>query len=440
MAHRAYFRKTVSISGLLKKLRHCFERIPDTRRESSIPIVDYLMSGVAIFGLKYPSLLQFDHARFDEIRRSNLRSLYGIERAPCDTQLRTCLDDIEPRLLRKGFTTLLSALQRAKGLEDMVYLDDHYLVSIDGTGYFSSSEVHCDNCCEKHHRDGRVTYYHQMLGAVLVHPDHKEVFPLAPEPILKQDGSSKNDCERHAAKRLLDALRREHPHLKCIVVEDGLASNGPHIQQLKALDCRYILGAKPSDHDYLFDCVTAGETSGYTKIYEMTDDAGVRHRFRYALHVPLNDTHHTLLVNFLEYWEILPSGKAQHFSWVTDLPLNEQRLMPVMRAGRARWKIENETFNTLKNHGYHFEHNFGHGYKNLSTVMAYLMMLAFLMDQIQQHSCGLFRRAMDKVYSRQCFWEKLRGLYDNYFIPHWQAMYHAIADGLKPTVVPYNTS
>jgi len=114
-------------------------------------------------------------------------------------------------------------LQRAKGLEDMVYLDGHYLLSVDGTGYFSSSTVHCENCCEKHHRDGRVTYYHQMLGAVLVHPDHREVFPLAPEPILKQDGSSKNDCERNAAKRLLKSLRREHPHMKFIVVEDGLA-------------------------------------------------------------------------------------------------------------------------------------------------------------------------------------------------------------------------
>ena len=35
---------------------------------------------------------------------------------------------------------------------------------------------------------------------------------------------------------------------------------------------------------------------------------------------------------------------------------------------RARWKIENETFNTLKNQGYHFEHNYGHGEQHLSVV------------------------------------------------------------------------
>ncbi len=122
-------------------------------------------------------------------------------------------------------------LQRGKGLEGFAYLDGHYLLSLDGTGYFSSSTIHCPQCGEKHHRNGTITYYHQMLGAVLVHPDRSEVFPLAPEPILKRDGARKNDCERDAAKRLLTDLRREHPHLKLIVIEDGLASNAPHIRQ-----------------------------------------------------------------------------------------------------------------------------------------------------------------------------------------------------------------
>lgn len=66
-----------------------------------------------------------------------------------------------------------------------------------------------------------------MLGAVLVHPEHREVIPLAPEPIVKDDGAKKNDCERNASKRLLSDLRREHPHFKMLIVEDGLASM-PH--------------------------------------------------------------------------------------------------------------------------------------------------------------------------------------------------------------------
>src|SRR5438034_207410 len=103
-----------------------------------------------------------------------------------------------------------------------------------GTGYFSSQQIHCASCLEMHHRNGTVTYHHQMLSAALVHPDKREVIPLMPEPIIKQDGADKNDCERNAAKRLIAKLRQDHPHLKVIVTEDSLSSNAPHIEVLQA--------------------------------------------------------------------------------------------------------------------------------------------------------------------------------------------------------------
>ena len=434
---KSTFRNGLSIPGLLKTARRCFESVPDDKAGCSIPLVDHLMSGLAVFGLKYPSLLQFDQDQNVELTRTNLHNLYGIEQAPCDTYLRERLDEVNPQALRACFTQLFSVLQRGKGLEGFSFLDGHYLLSIDGTGYFSSSQVHCDQCCEKHHRDGRITYYHQLLGAVLVHPDHKEVFPLAPEPILKQDGARKNDCERNAAKRLLKDLRREHPHLKLIVIEDALASNAPHIRLLQELDYRFILGAKQADHAFLFDWV---ENTPGTEEVEYSDEQGVTHRFRYLNQAPLNDANFELAINFLEYWETKPSGKTLHFSWVTDIPISETNLMALMRGARARWKIENETFNTLKNHGYHFEHNFGHGYKNLSTVLAYLLMLAFLIDQIQQRCCALFNRALEAAEGRSRFWQKIRGLFQHYVVPDWEALYRGIADGLRPITIPYNTS
>ena len=431
------FRQSLSLPGLLNNTRQLFEKIPDSQSRGSIPLADHLMSGLAIFGLKYPSLLQFDQERNEDITRSNLNSLYGIPKAPCDTYLRERLDEVDPKCLRKNYTHLLQLLQRGKGLEGFAYLDDHYLLSIDGTGYFSSEDIHCDQCCEKHHRSGRVSYYHQLLGAVLVNPDFKEVFPLAPEPILKQDGASKNDCERNAAKRLLKDTRREHPHMKFIVIEDALASNGPHIKCLEELGYRYLLGVKQADHKFLFDWVDHTDS---TVSHEYLDEKGVLHRFRYLNQAPLNDHNFELEINFLEYWEIKPNGKTTHFSWVSDILITVDNLMPLMRAGRARWKIENETFNTLKNQGYHFEHNFGHGHHHLSTVMVHLMMLAFLIDQIQQRCCGLFNRALDQAKTKTRFWSKIRNLFQSFLIPHWEAMYLAIANKIKPTIIPYNTS
>lgn len=431
------FRQHLSAPGLIKAVRSCFDRAVDNRNGKVFSLSDCLMSGFAVFSLKYPSLLQFDHGRNDELVRDNLKSLYGIARVPSDTYLRERLDNVSPEFLRRPFRRILHLLQRGKGFEGFDYLGGHYLLSIDGTGYFSSSQVHCEQCCQKHHRDGRVTYYHQMLSAVLVHPDKPEVFPLAPEPIMQQDGQRKNDCERKAATRLLNALRREHPHIKLIVVEDGLASNAPHIRHLKKLNLGFVLGAKQTDHQFLFDWVNTTEG---TRTYEFTDDNAIRHQFRYHNGAPLNDANFELEVNFLEYWEHHPCGKTQHFSWVTDITITPENLSQLMRAGRARWRIENETFNTLKTQGYHFEHNFGHGFRHLSTVFVYLMMLAFLVDQVQQHCCSLFQRAKQHAQRNRYFWEKMRGLFFNYLLPNWETLYKTIAFGIKPTVPVFNDS
>jgi hypothetical protein len=423
-------RKHLSAEGLLRTVRRVLAQIPDAPGHD-IALVDYLLSGLALFGLKYPSLLQFEHDhREAATTRANLKALYGVERAPSDTRFRERLDALEPSELRPLYTRLFARLQRGKGLEGFEYLDGHYLLSLDGTGYFSSQKVHCAQCAEKHHRDGTTTYSHQMLGAVLVHPEHKEVFPLAPEPILRADGAKKNDCERTVAKRLLSDLRRAHSHLKLIVVEDALASNAPHIRHLQALDLRFILGAKQSDHTFLFEWVAATEQTAETTL---TDQRGSRHRFRYLNGAPLNEANFELEVNFLEYWEHAPDGTVTHFAWVTDIPINDRNLMILMRGARARWKIENETFNTLKNQGYHFEHNFGHGHQHLSTVLMHLMMLAFLIDQIQQRCCRLFQSAWRAVHSKRRLWQKLRSRFELCLIPDWETLYRSI---IAPPPIP----
>jgi hypothetical protein len=120
--------------------------------------------------------------------------------------MREILDEVDPERLRDSFGDVFRQLQRGKTLEPFVFYAGAHLLSLDGTGYFSSPTIHCDSCQVKEHRDGSVTYQHQMLGAVIVHPEIKEVIPLAPEPIQKQDGQSKNDCERNAAKRLLPKI------------------------------------------------------------------------------------------------------------------------------------------------------------------------------------------------------------------------------------------
>jgi hypothetical protein len=218
-----------------------FTRLPDYRvGDTEISLADALMSAFAMFSLKAPSLLAFDKERAE----GNLHTIYGIERVPCDTRMREILDPISPKWLRPAFKSVFRQLQRGKALEAMTWLDGHYLLALDGTGYFSSKTIHCASCLRRVHRNGSMTYAHQMLGAAIIHPDQRAVIPLLPEPITNRDGTDKNDCERHAAKRFVAKLRQDHPHLKFIVTEDSLSANAPHIEILHAHDLRYILGVK----------------------------------------------------------------------------------------------------------------------------------------------------------------------------------------------------
>jgi hypothetical protein len=281
------------------------------------------------------------------------------------------------------------------------------------------------------HRNGLITYYHQMLGAAIIHPDVREVIPLMPEPIVKQDGTDKNDCERNAAKRFIAKLRQDHPHLKCIITEDSLSSNAPHIETLHDHGCHYILGVKESDHAYLFQQVQAAEVAGRVTYYERHDRAAeIVHRFRFVNDVPLNASRTDVRVNVIEYWEI-GRDTVQHFSWVTDVRVKKRNVYQLMRGGRARWKIENETFNTLKNQGDNFEHNYGHGEQNLSVVFATIMLLAFLVDQTQQLCCALFQAVWAKLGSKRRLWERMRALFYDYALGSMRQLLEALFYGLK---------
>ena len=421
-------RKHLSADALFGLVRSGFTTIPDHRGgETEISLTDALMSAFAMFSLKSPSLLAFDKERAE----GNLATLYGIERVPCDTQMRELLDPVCPESLRPLFKGVFRQLQRVKALEPMVFFDDFYLLALDGTGYFSSPTIHCTSCLQKVHRNGNTTYSHQMLGAAIVHPDLREVIPLMPEPIVKQDGRDKNDCERNAAKRFMAKLRKDHPHLKFIVTEDSLSANAPHIETLQAHGLHYILGVKEGDHAYLFEQVQVAEQAGRVTYYEQQDRAaGLVHRFRFVNDVPLNASNADVRVNFIEYWE-MGDNKVQHFSWVTDLPVSKRNVHHLMRGGRVRWKIENETFNTLKNQGYNFEHNYGHGQQNLSVVFAMLMMLAFLVDQSQQLCCALFRAVWAKLGSKRMLWERMRALFYDYAFESMRQLFEALFYGFQ---------
>ncbi len=178
---------------------------------------------------------------------------------------------------------------------------------------------------EKHHANGTVTYHHQMLGAAIVCPRRKEVIPVMPEPIFKQDGENKNDCERNALKRFLPKFRDDHPHLPTIALLDALYANAPVIRDLKRDHLSWIIRVKPDGNSFLFQHVQEMSASGLTEEFERVDSDGVHRRYRLARNVPLNESNADVRVDFLEVSEPHFPNDERSFTWIVD---------PVLDLGR----------------------------------------------------------------------------------------------------------
>jgi len=201
------------------------------------------------------------------------------------------------------------------------------------------------------------------------------------------------------------------------------------MEDLETYNLHYILVVKEGDHKFLFQYVDTAEANGDVTELTVTkpDKPYLTHCFRIVYNAPINKIHQQKKVTFVEYWEEnSKTGKTQHFTWITDLTINEDNVFHFMRGARARWKIENETFNTLKNQGYHFEHNFGLGKKYLSEIFVLLMMLAFLIDQIQQLCCPLFQAAWKRYKTKRSLWEKVRSKFHDFYIETMEDLYRSL--------------
>lgn len=428
---------SLSADALVSSLHAHFSKVKDFRDPQRIEIsmADCLMSAYAIFALKFPSLLNFEK-QMKEVRNfSNLQSLFKVVKIPSDTRMREVVDEVDPENLRPAFRSLFAKAQAANVLKDFKSTGGSYLLSIDGTGHFSSNSVSCDQCLTRKTDDDDRLYHHQVVSAAIVHPDKKHVIPVCPEAIKKQDGESKNDSERSAMKRLLIKFREDHPKLKTTILADALHSTLPMMDLLGRLQMNFITSVKPGSHETLFNGVEKWTEEGRIRrvvkeevLGEKVKKTRVR-EYAFTNGILLRHSDVTKSVNYLDFvetttWIMKKRGKETpmqtrvHYSWVTDHSIYDSNCEELARVGRTRWKIENETFNTLKNQGYEFEHNFGHGYKHLSTNFICLMMLAFLSDQLQGLGCPNFQRALKEkaLGTLVRLWEFIKSLYTFFVI------------------------
>ena len=387
-----------------------FATLDDNRAFNfSYYLLDALKAGFSIYSLKIPSLYQFQKRA--QAEDYNLSTVYKIGAIPSDNGLRKLLDGVNPEHLRQGFRELFEHAT-AQGLLRRYRVWGNYVAaSVDGVQHFQSKSVSCEQCLQRKHRDGTTSNYHSMLSAALVKPGLPQVMPLDHEPIIRQDGTTKNDCERNAIHRLLDHFQKIYSQLDTIFILDALYGCAPVIERLEAVDnWRYLIGVKDKGHAHLFEQFDDLDAAGKLKWKDYTRD-GISYEVGYANGLSLNLSHADQKTNLLYARLRDRKGKVTVFSFITNIRLTKQNVAELLDLGRSRWKIENETFNTLKNQDYHFEHNYGHGQQHLCTVMAYLMLLAFWVDQLQELANQTFAALHSELRTRVKLWDAMRSVF-----------------------------
>ena len=326
-------------------------------------------------------------------------------------------------------------MEAGGGLADFQGLGDHHLIALDGTEYHCSRKISCPNCCHRKRNDGSVEYYHQMVCGVLLAPGHERALPLAPAFISPQDGAEKQDCESRAARRWLAARGPGLAHLKPVYLGDDLYSRQPICESVQALGADFLFVAKPASHPTLMDWLSGIELPSR----EDRVKKGRRfqtHRTRWLEAVPIRDGTDAALVNWLEIEIVNAAGKVTYRnSWVTSLPLSEDNVAELAAAGRARWKVENETFNVLKTKGYNLEHNFGHGKDNLSALLVTMNLLAFAWHTLCDLTVRAWQKARQRIATRKRFFQDLGAITGYLLFPNWAALIRTMIDGEPPPEV-----
>jgi hypothetical protein len=422
------------LPSLVSGLKAICAAFPDARkgRGGNIEIADFGLSAFSMFFMQSASFLAYQRALEKGQGRSNAQTLFEIGRIPSDNYIRDMLDEADPGLLQPCFERMETLLAEPTLRQAFGRLGGRTLVAWDGTEYFCSQKLGCPNCLTRKRSNGRTENYHSLLSATVVAPGHAKVVPLMPEFIATQDGAEKQDCERNAAKRWFDSHHTRLAPLRPIFLGDDLFACHPIAKMVTDAGADFIFTCKPTSHKALYDFIDGAELSRHE---EKVRRRATKEKFRYRWieAVPIRDGEDALSVNWIGFEILDAKGKLKYsMAWVTSLPVSKDNVAEIVACGRARWKIENESFNVMKNHGYELEHNFGHGQKSLAMMLAAFNLLAFAWHTVLELLEPPWQAARQAADKRTSFFAHILMLTAYVVFPSWPVLLEALTNFTIP--------
>src|ERR1043165_7895837 len=418
--------------------------LPDRRTGQNrlYTMADIALSAFAVFFTQCPSFLSFQQNMQKVVGRNNARSLFQIEHIPSDNHIRQTLDPIAASCLFSLFDDLHRPLDKTGLLEALRPVQQPRLIALDATWYFSSKlqNIHCRHCSCLRHAEGQLIHFHSAITPVIVSPGHSQVVPLRPEFITPQDGELKQDCEINAAKRWLATSAQRYSTGNDTLLGDDLYAHQPFCRQVLLHNFHFLFTCKPSSHSHLSGWVEALEPG--RGLHTLTLRAKGRsnrweyQHYRWANQVPLSDSDDALKVNWCEVTVTNGQGAVLYRNaFITDWEITADTVVGLVAAGRARWKIENESNNVLKTKGYHLEHNFGHGKEHLSSLLMTMNLLAFALHTLLEITDTSYQLVRAAIGARRKFFQHFEALTAYWFFDNWERLMDFMMRGQE--VGPY---
>ena len=395
---------------------------------------DALNSAFGAFFFQFPSLLRYMRELQEQEKRDNVQSLFDVKGIPSDNQIRNIADEIAPSGISPVFNDTLKAVQPSGLIDEYRVLDLGVLMPLDGVWYFHSQNIYCDHCLTKvvkdKHGEEHTEYYHAAVAAAIVKPGSTKILPVAPEIIRNTDGKEKQDCELVTGKRWLDAHSEEYDWLKPTLLGDNLYSNRPFCEKVIEKGWSFIFNCKEETHKWLMETVKNSYVHEKREVkWDARKKKHVVYTWQYLNDVPIRyDERDPFLVNYFSF-EIRPEGakKASYCnSWITNKQISDMNVAYLAECGRARWKIENEHNNVLKNRGYNLEHNFGHGQSHAADIFFLLNLLALQFHTILEYCDLEYQLTYSTFPVRVAFFEALRVLIRRRYFSSWVRFMHYV--------------
>jgi len=367
-------------------------QVDDVRQKASpYELAAHLTACLAMFLFKSGSRNQYNQYRGDETFKRNFKRLFGFG-MPHGDSFQNVIALLNTEQIEALKHKMVQKLLQRKTFHLSRYRDNWFCIAVDASGVGSYDHKRDEQCLHTTSKNGKVTWFHNVLEARLVTPLGFSI-SVATEWIENpEDGEyDKQDCERNAFTRMAEKLKTLYPRLPILILADGLYPYEDFFAICKANNWAYCVtfkdGNLPSVWKQANELISVQLSNTHSEKCLLPSGKTIEQEFRWV--TGLN--YHGYPLNCLECVETVSpansdtSGakpQATRFAHITNLPVNGSNIAGTSRVGRLRWKIENEGFNTLKNGGYGMEHQYAR--KSYTALKNYFqfMQMAHIIHQL----------------------------------------------------------